>query len=106
MVNQMSDNTSVEENAARDAAAVTAALFKGDVESAGVLLACYEGDPVAQSKLCGSLAAVSAAILQTVDRIGEEMMTVHGVPFPSSRQVLAGVLLKLAEPLPTGETSV
>jgi hypothetical protein len=34
----MSDNLTVEQNAARDAMAVTAALFKGDVESAGILL--------------------------------------------------------------------
>jgi hypothetical protein len=93
----MSDTVSAEENAARDAGAITAALFKGDVESADMLLAFYERDPVAQSKLCGSLAAIACAVLKTVDRIGEEMMTVHGVQFPSSRQVLAGVLMKLGE---------
>jgi len=43
----MSNNLTIEQNAARDAVAVTAALFKGDVESAGILLSCYERDPVA-----------------------------------------------------------
>lgn len=93
----MGDTVSVEMNAARDAGAITAALYKGDSDSAGLLLGFYDGDPVAQSALCGALAAIAAAAFQTIDRVGQEMMTVHGIVFPGARQVLSGVLMKLAE---------
>jgi hypothetical protein len=96
----MGDTVSVETNAARDAGAITAALYKGDSDSAGLLLGFYDGDPVAQSALCGALAAIAGAAFQTIDRIGEELMTVHGIPFASGRQALSVVLMKLAEPEP------
>jgi hypothetical protein len=93
----MSDTLTVEENAPRDAA-----LFKGDVESASILLRLYERDPIGQAALCGALAALSAAVLKAVDGIREELATVKGIAIPSARDVLSGVLLRLADPPEAG----
>jgi hypothetical protein len=93
----MSDTLTVEQNAARDAAALVAALHKGDTDMVTILLSLYN-DREEMAALCGSLAAFANAILKIIDGIGEEIRTVHGISFPSSSQVLSSVLLRLAEP--------
>lgn len=94
----MSDLLDVISNSARDSAAIVGALSRGDVESAQLLMSFYSNNSVAQAALCGSLAAFATALLRTIDSVGEEIRTVHGVAFPTSQQVLASVLVKLAEP--------
>jgi hypothetical protein len=93
----MSDTIDVASNAVRDAAAIIAAVHKGDTTSAHMLFSFYNTDLVAQAELVGALAGFAGGILKTVDAIADEVATVHGVSVPSSRQVLSGVLLKLGE---------
>ena len=86
----------VEMSAARDAAAMVASSYRNDAESLEILSGFYQ-TPEQQSALCGALLAFSCAVLKSIDGIGEEIMTVHGIPFPSSQQVLSTVLARLAE---------
>ncbi len=91
----MSDTVSVETNAARDAGALVAALHRGDVDSASLLLGFYSTPPE-MAALVSSLAAIACAVLKTIDTIGEEITIVHGIPFVSSQQVLQSVLMRAA----------
>jgi hypothetical protein len=91
----MSD-TQVINDASRDAAAMVACSLRNDAESLEILSGFYQ-TPEQMAALCGSLLAFATATLNAIDGIGEEIRTVHGVPFPSSQQVLASVMLRLAD---------
>lgn len=92
----MNDTETVEMTAARDAAAMVASAYRNDPESLEILSGYYT-TPEQMAALCGALLAFSVAVVKCIDGIGEEIVTVHGVPFPSSQQVLSTVLARLAE---------
>jgi hypothetical protein len=92
------DTTSVVDNAARDASALVASLYKGDVESYSLLIQFYQDDTKAQAALCGSLAAFASACLTTIDNVRDHVLVSDGVMIPSGENVLKSVMVRLAVP--------
>lgn len=88
MVDQVTDD------AMRDSAALVASLYKGDTDSASLLLGFYT-DPEEMAALCGALAAFAAACLKTVDSVRDKVLVSDGVTLPTGDQVLKRVIVKM-----------
>jgi hypothetical protein len=84
-------------DAAKDAAAIVAALRKGDTESALLLAGFYTGDLPASEALCMAFAALANACLNTIDNVRDYFNVTDGVVLPSGDDVLKTVIMKLAE---------
>jgi hypothetical protein len=90
----MSDTTVVND-AAKDAAALVASLYKGDTDSASLLLGFYS-KPEEMAALSSSLAAIACACLKTIDNVRGHVLISDGVMLPSGDDVLKTVMMKLA----------
>jgi hypothetical protein len=88
-------DTAVINNAARDGAALVAALYKGDTDSASLLLGFYS-TPEEMAGLSSALAAIACACLKTIDNVHDHVIVSDGVRLPSGLDVLKTVLIKLA----------
>lgn len=93
----MSDitDTTLVGDAVKDAAALVASLYKGDIDSASLLLGFYS-KPEEMAALCSSLAAIACACLKTIDNVRDHVLVSDGVMLPSGENVLKTVMIKLA----------
>jgi hypothetical protein len=84
----------------RDACALVASLYKGDLDSSSLLIGLYSR-PDEMAALCGSLAAIACAVLKTIDGIRSHILVSDGAVLPTVAEVLRSVMIKTSEDVVT-----
>ena len=94
----MSETISIDHDAAADAVALVK-LLRGspeDAEMALFLLQSYQDNVEGLHALIGSMAALSAALLKTIDSMADELNRHMDVQVPDSNAVLAAAAQSVA----------